>query len=191
MGTWRQVVSRFALFSFALLAHGFFSSCASTLSSPNPPETYKGPMAERPSVQQGDYWVYERANGTRIKTAGLVVNVAFPLWIGRKWSFAGSAVRIGQPATSPFQTPTTIDCYVVAYKPIEVSAGAFQAFECECQCTHLDGGLEPGCGQWTVWYAPAVKNVIKLKTESTATSMELIEYKASRPTPDAKVAQKK
>ena len=191
MDTWRQVVSRFALFSFVFLAHGFSSSCAPTLSSPTPPETYQGPIAERPSVQQGDYWVYERANGTRIKTAGLAANVDFPLWIGRKWSFAGGAVRIGQPATSPFRITTTINCYVVAYKPIEVTAGAFQAFECECQCTHLDGGLEPGCGQWTIWYAPAVKNVIKLKTESTATSMELIEYKASRPTPGAKVAQKK
>jgi hypothetical protein len=86
---------------------------------------------------------------------------------------------------------TTIDCYVVAYKPVEVTAGAFQASECECQCTHLDGGSELGCGQRTIWYAPAVKNVIKLKTESTATSMELIECKASRPTPSAKVAQEK
>jgi hypothetical protein len=70
MGTWRQVVSRFALFSFVFLAHGFSSSCAPTLSSPTPPETYQGPIAERPGIQQGGYWVYERANATRIKLLG-------------------------------------------------------------------------------------------------------------------------
>jgi hypothetical protein len=50
---------------------------------------------------------------------------------------------------------------------------------------------EPGCGDWTIWYAPAVKNIIRTKTASTETSLELVEYKASRPAPSAKVVQEK
>jgi len=186
MGTRWQIVSRVALFCFVLLAPGFITSCAPTVFPLNPPETYKGPMAERPVMQQGDFWVYERANTTRAKTTAVAANVGFPLWIGRRWSYEGSAVRAGQPATSPSRITTAIDCDVMAFKQVTVAAGAFEAFECECRCTHLSPGYEPGCGQWTVWYAPDVKNIIKVKTGSTESSMELIEYKASRPAPSTK-----
>jgi hypothetical protein len=37
-----------------------------------------------------------------------------------------------------------------------------------------------------MWNAPAVKNIIKTKAGSTDASLELIEYRASTPTPDAK-----
>ena len=39
--------------------------------SERPPENYKGPIAERPMIQRGDYWIYQRADLTRIKSARL------------------------------------------------------------------------------------------------------------------------
>jgi len=39
-----------------------------TASSPAlPPENYKGPVAERPTFQPGEYWSYERPNGEKLK----------------------------------------------------------------------------------------------------------------------------
>ena len=60
-------------------------------------------------------------------------------------------------------------------------AGSFGAFQCECQC-HLVGGeafYQEGCGVWTIWYVPEVKNVVKTKTQSTASSFELVGHKGS------------
>jgi len=45
---------------------------------------------------------------------------------------------------------------------------SFGAFQCECQC-HLVGGeafYQEGCGVWTIWYVPEVKNVVKTKTRA-------------------------
>ena len=157
-----QIGSQLALLFLNFISPAFIFSCAPAVSPVAPPETYQGSIAEGPTVQKGDYWVYERANTTRTKTTALAANVGFPLWIGRKWSYEGSAVRAGQPATSPSRITTTIDCHVVAFNQITVTAGTFGAFECECRCTHLNPGYEPGCGQWTIWYAPDVKNLIRM-----------------------------
>jgi len=62
-----------------------------------------------------------------------------------------------------------------------VPAGSFGAFQCECQC-HVVGGegiYQEGCGMWTIWYTPELKNVVKMKTDSTESSFELVEYKVS------------
>ena len=182
----RRIASGFSLISLVFLSHGFVTSCATQPPPTTPPENYKGPVAERPIIQQGDYWVYERGNLTRAKSGALAANIGFPLWVGKQWSYEGGAVRAGQPATSPSRIRTTMDCHVVAFNQITVTAGAFGAYECECRCTHLDPGYEPGCGQWTIWYAPDVKNVIKIKTGSTESSMELIEYRAARSAPSAR-----
>jgi hypothetical protein len=155
------------------------SSCAPTAYLLTPPENYNGPTAGRPVIQKGEYWIYESGNLTKGKSATVSPNIGFPLWIGKRWSYEGSAVPFGQPATSPSRISTTMTCDVVAFKQITVTAGTFGAFECQCECTHSTPYYEPGCGQWTLWYAPDVKNVIRSKTESTATSVELLEYKLS------------
>jgi hypothetical protein len=166
---------------------GLSLTCAPVTPPATPPETYKGPQAESPVLQKGEYWVYERANSTRVKTVGLAAKIGFPLWIGKSWSYEGEALLRGQsPETSKrLRTPTRINCQATAFRQVTVTAGTFAAFECECQCEVLTGPYDSSCGQWTIWYAPEVKNVIRLKTESTATTMELIEYKASRPVPTA------
>jgi hypothetical protein len=154
------------------------SSCSITPYSSTRPENYKGPVAERPGVQKGDYWIYQRGDLAKIKSTSPPSNIEFPLWIGKKWSYGGFAVRSGQSSTNPFRVSTTNDCYVVAYKQVTVAAGTLWAFECECECNLIAGALyEPGCGQWTTWYAPDVKNIIRTKTESTDRTLELLEYK--------------
>ena len=169
--------------SLVVLTHEILSSCTPAVQLSTPPDNYKGPIAERPTIQKGDYWIYQRPNVTKFKTGSLYPNLDFPLWIGKKWSFPGGAVPVGTPQTSKIpRWPTNNDCYVVGFEQLTVAAGTFAAFKCECDCNLIAGvGYEPGCGQWKLWYAPDVKNVIRAETESTATTGELIEYKISRP----------
>ena len=164
-----------------VLVYGLVSSCTPPVPSVNPPENYKGPIAEGPKLQAGDYWIYERADGRRIKLGAgtFLSHLGFPLWVGKTWKYPGDAIRSREdPATAP-RVPTEIECEVTSFKAITVTAGAFEAFECNCQCTVHVGGYEPYCGQWTVWYAPKIKNIVRIKTESTATSAELVEYEIS------------
>jgi hypothetical protein len=177
-----KVVCELLLF-LALVLNGFIASCTPVIDAITPPETYKGPLAERPVLQPGEYWIYQRANLTRVKTTALPSNVGFPLWIGKTWTYEGQAIRVGQsPTGSTPRIPTRIDCHVTGFKQVRVAAGNFGAFECECQCTIPSAGIyETGCDTWTLWYAPEVKNIILIKTPSSQTSAELVGYKASRP----------
>ena len=184
-----SVIGQIYLWLRILLLPSIVCSCAPTVSPITPPESYKGPIAQQPVRLQGDYWVYQSGNLTRQKTTGLLGNIGFPLWIGKSWSYESEAILRGQPATTKAnRTPTRIICTALGFKGIAVTAGTFDAFECECQCTVLSSSYDSSCGQWTLWYSPVVKNVVKLQTESTATSQELVEYKAARPTPSAKTA---
>jgi len=185
MGTWLRVTYEVTFLLLVFLPSGLLTGCTPTIPLSTPPENYKGPTAEQPVIQQGEYWIYERANLTKARSTALAANMGFPLWIGKTWSYEGSALPSGQTSTSKaFRIPTRIDCQAVGFGEVTATAGTFGAFQCECQCTVLTQGYNPDCGKWTIWYAPEVKNIIKRKTESTATTMELVEYKASRP--DAK-----
>jgi hypothetical protein len=176
------------LFSAAMIA-----SCAPAIHSVFPPESYRGPRAEQPLLQAGDFWVFELANATQQKSTGLYPNIEYPLWVGKTWSYEGEARRANLPPTSTASPlRTRIDCYAGGFNQVSVRAGSFGAFQCDCQCHLLTGigSYEDGCGDWTLWYAPEVKNIIKRKTDSTATSLELIEYRLARPaTPGPKLTQ--
>lgn len=195
MGTRCGTTYEAALLCLVLLVNVLILSCAPTvLPPPTPPENYKGPIAEHPILQQGDYWVYELGNLTRVKTTALATNIGFPLWIGKTWSYEGQGLPIGQmsPTSKRFRVPTQIDCNVVAFNQVALALGSFAAFECECRCTVTGSpGNDPWCGDWKIWYAPEVKNIIRRKTDSTETSLELVQYRASRPAPGEKVGQEK
>ena len=77
-----KVVCALLLF-LALVLNEFVASCTPVIDAITPPETYKGPLAERPVLQPGEYWIYQRANLTRVKTTAFPTNVGFPLWIGK------------------------------------------------------------------------------------------------------------
>lgn len=159
----------------------FTLSCAPTVMPVRPPENYRGPIAEGPILQAEDYWIYRRADGSRVKVGAgtLLSKVEFPLWMGRVWKYQSTASRIGHPVTG-HGTSAEIECEAAAFKAVTVAAGSFEAFECKCRCTvRVTGVYDPDCGQWTVWYAPQAKNIVKIKTESTASSVELLEYKVS------------
>jgi len=181
--------------SISLLAILFLTAavagCAPAAHSVFPPDNYQGPRAEQPVLQPGDFWVYESGNATRQKATGLYPNLEFPLWVGKSWSYESEARRANLPPSSTASPlRARVDCYVARFDQVSVRAGSFGAFECDCQC-HLLTGIgqyEDGCGDWTLWYAPDVKNVILRKTDNTATSMELIEYRTQRPaTPSGKM----
>gem|GEM_PF-3166418 len=151
-------------------------SCATTMNQSTPPENYKGPIAAQPVIQQGDYWIYERGDSTRVKATSIISNLQFPLWIGKTWRYESEARRPNQPLTSKASIPAWIECYVSGFSDITVPAGSFSGFQCDCQCRLVGGEAfyQEGCGELTVWYVPEVKNVVKTKTQSTATSFELL-----------------
>ena len=157
-------------------------SCATTMNQSTPPKNYRGPIAAQPVIQQGDYWIYERGDSTRVKATSLIFNLQFPLWLGKTWRYESGARRPNQPPTSTASpTPAWVECYVSGFRAVTVPAGSFGAFQCECQC-HIVGGeafYQEGCGEFTIWYVPEVKNVVKTKTQSTATSFELLGHKVS------------
>jgi hypothetical protein len=183
------IVYQVALILLILFLTGLLAGCAPTIPQTTPPESYKGPVAERPLIQAGDYWVYERGNMTKGKFTALAPNLSFPMWVGKTWSYTGESVLRGQPSTSPHRGLNRIDCHAAAFKPVAVTAGTFGAFECQCTCTVTSGPYDPWCGDWTIWYAPEVKNVIRIKTEQTNTTMELVEYKLARPASGTKPVQ--
>lgn len=167
----------------ALLFSGFIVGCAPALPSPSPPANYNGPIAEGPKLLAEDYWVFEQGDGKRFRIgAGAFLgslNLRFPLWVGKWWSYPGEAIMQRQdPAKAP-RLSAEISCEAVTFKNITVTAGTFGAFECRCQCLLYGSYGNDNCGEWTTWYAPEVKNIVKLKTESTNTSMELVQYKIS------------
>ena len=166
------------LFTLCELIH----ACAPKVLPQRPPENYKGPIAEGPLLRADEYWIYRRPDGTRIKAGSgtLGAPVEFPLWIGRAWTYRTGVLPMGQPETSKaYRPPVDITCEVTAFKTVSVAAGRFESFECQCECRLAEGAgiYEADCGRWTIWYAPQVKNVVKIKSESTAHSMELLEYK--------------
>ena len=182
MGTRWKITREIYLLLPAFLLFGLIAGCVPGLPAITPPESYKGPIAERPNHQAGDYWLYERDNRTTAKAdaGSLAGHIEFPLWLGRTWSYRSGALKIGQPATSKaHRADVEIECEAKAFKQVTVTAGSFDAFECSCQCRVIGAGnYEPGCGQWTIWYAPTVKNIIRTETGSTDSSMQLVEYKA-------------
>jgi hypothetical protein len=132
-------------------------------------------------VQRGEYWVYDQ-NAKRVKTNTLALDLGFPLWIGRIWSYDSEALpwTRDDPKSRVPRTPVRIECHVMAFSRITVGAGTFDAFQCECECKTISVAYEPECGEWTVWYAPAVKNIIRTTAGAPTGILELMEYKAAR-----------
>ena len=183
MSTWKSPSDCICYWFILILINSFVASCAPAVAPVTPPASYTGPVAEQALSQDGDFWIYESTNQIRSKTNQLIEPLGFPLWIGKTWTYDGSALLMGQPATSKAnRTPTRIECSTVSFADITVPAGTFKAFECECKCSILSLQYEPSCGEWKLWYAPDVKNIVKRQTENTQSSVELIDYRG-RPRP--------
>src|SRR4051812_31162958 len=156
-----------------LLLNEILSCCSGAVSPALPPENYNGPRAEQPLLQSGDFWIYETGNGTRAKSTKLQANLAFPLWIGKTWSYETEVRKSNlPPAATPSPGRGRVDCLVKSIDELTVHAGKFSAFRCECLCELLTGVGQylPGCGAWTIWYSPDAKNVVQTKTASTSSS---------------------
>jgi hypothetical protein len=177
MGRW---IAGFAI----LCGLVYIAASATNAAQEKPQESYKGPIAEAPTTESGDFWVYVRPDGTKFKrgTDSSRKDVNFPLWIGKRWSYEIEINRVRSRSLHPV-TPTrsTIDCEVASFESTKVAAGTFEAFQCKCQCERIGGGrYGENCGNFAVWYAPAVNNVVRVDTDSTEYSYELAEYNSRR-----------
>ena len=180
---WLTTVTKKVKIALEFLALcGFPAGCAAPAVLDRPPETYRGHMAEQPLFQQGDYWVYQHGDSSRTKINTLATTLGFPLWIGKTWAYDWEAMPRGRndPKSGAPRTPVRIDCQVTRFQQLSVRAGTFGSFECECQCKTLSVAYEPDCGEWTVWYAPEVKNILRTTVYAPTGALELIEYKAAR-----------
>ena len=165
--------------TFLLLGSLIYSCTATLPPSTKPPENYQGTIAESPAHQPDDYWIYQKADGSTLRTRArsYPMTIDFPLWLGRTWSYSGSSLTQGQSGPSnATRIPVEATCEVAALKSINVPAGTFEAFECNCTCKVPADYFHRGCGWWTLWYAPAVKNVIQVRGDSTASALDLVEY---------------
>ena len=158
-----------------LVLCGLVASCAPRHSPPLPPADYKGPIAEQPTEDSGSSWVYESAHGRRGTMRNLLGNYGFPLWVGKSWSYESTAIIEGENPEKAFRLPTEIDCNVLSFKQITVIAGTFGAFQCVCDCI-IVGEPEISCNQWTLWYAPEVKNTIRWDDEASDRNWELVDW---------------
>jgi hypothetical protein len=186
-----KIIHQSGLCLLIFLLNESLISCTPASPRALPPESYSGPMAEQPLFQKGDFWIYEAGNAVRTKSTGLYPNLNFPLWIGKTWSYETEVRRAYLPPSS-MGSPLRgqVDCVVKAFDKLTVRAGTFEAFRCECDCELLigEGQYQSGCGTWTIWYAPDVKNVIQTETANTSSSVELIQYKISRASAGTKIA---
>jgi hypothetical protein len=83
-------------------------------------------------------------------TSAVTVNpLWFPLNFSTRYSMSGTLHREGHE-----ERPLSMACRVVNYENVEVHAGTFAAFRIDCETN--DGFAEH-------WYAPAVKNLVKMR----------------------------
>lgn len=83
----------------------------------------------------------------------------WPLELGKTWRLAGQSYSRGN------LNNYTIDFIVKDYEEIKTKAGAFKAFRIERQWqANWSTFTGPSWGE-TVWYAPEVKSVVKVKSK--------------------------
>jgi lipoprotein NlpI len=166
--------------TFVLLGTLIYSCAATLMAASPPPQNYQGAIAESPLHQPDDYWIYQRADGStmKVRARSYPMTIDFPLWLGRTWSYSGYSLTQGQSGPSnATRVPVETTCEVAALKSISVPAGTFEAFECNCTCKVPADYFRRECGWQKLWYAPAVKNVIQVRGDSTASALDLVEYK--------------
>jgi hypothetical protein len=119
---------------------------------------------------------------------GSLVELAFPLVVGKKW-------------TSEFRTPSPLPSYVIphartaqveAWETVRVPAGSFQALRISYTdrlMLFIGDGIFPAYVNEKVWYAPAAKWPVRRETTvlnplrkvETQTREELVEYRLAPP----------
>ena len=96
----------------------------------------------------------------------------FPLTDGKSWRISASAFLWNSPSRY------TIDCSVQGYEDVKTQAGTFKAFKVYRKWHFHQGGL--GGPDWSdlMWFAPAVKTIVKLEqtTASIGIYWELASY---------------
>ncbi len=152
-----------------------------------PPDNYRGPVAEAPAAVSGDSWIYEYPDGRQFRgsTDALLKNnnVRFPLWNGKQWSYETEVTRMSGRSLHPHAPErANIECEVAGFENVTVKAGTFEAFACKCKCELTIRPLifSEYCGGFTVWYAPAIRNIVRVKTEDTGSTYELAKYRFSK-----------
>jgi hypothetical protein len=90
------------------------------------------------------------------------VEFRWPLAVGRSWESGGG----GSPLTGDDRPSVwRIAWTVTGYEPVAVMAGGFDAYRIDAHACAADEGR---CGDFSVWYAPKAKWVVKYTLSSAA-----------------------
>ncbi len=107
----------------------------------------------------------------------------FPLWVGKKWSYAFSSSEKGARGSPGELVTIESDVKVVSYEQVKVPAGTFWAFKIEE--TRHRRGAKRGRAQTgtniTVWYSPEIKFSIKVEHDKEVYNRELLRYSLGGP----------
>jgi hypothetical protein len=93
--------------------------------------------------------------------------LSFPLEVGKQWSFVNDYV-FNDPIFGTLQGRSKCSVAVLGYEKVQVPAGEFDAFKLELKSTWVSPN-NPAGGEsdFTYWYAPAVRAVVKKEERVT------------------------
>ena len=105
--------------------------------------------------------------------------LSFPLEVGKQWSFVNDYV-FNDPIFGTLQGRSKNSVAVLGYEKVRVPAGEFDAFKLELKGTWVSPNNPAGGeGDFTYWYAPAVRAVVKKEERVTylpTYTTELVEF---------------
>jgi len=106
----------------------------------------------------------------------------FPLAVGAHWRQAYTAYT----AFNNLVWDGEASCRVVAFEPVRVAAGSFDAFRIECR-DQWKVGPKTGDTHVTRWYAPALATVVRQvhREDPARWNFELVDSVAAAPPPPA------
>lgn len=101
---------------------------------------------------------------------------SFPLWVGKKWSYAFQTSKTKRAAS--FSEVRDSDVRVIAYEEVKVPAGTFWAFKIE-EVRRIRGTKGPKAMlgyHVTIWYSPDVKHSVKIEQDNDVYNRDLVKY---------------
>jgi hypothetical protein len=102
--------------------------------------------------------------------------LSFPLEVGKQWSYEGDSAQSEMTHCGGCGTHFKASVAVLGYEKVRVPGGEFDAVKLEMHATWVSPQAPgPGVSDFTYWYAPAVRAVVKREERVTYLPTYIIE----------------